>query len=215
MKEKILRAFNLTEMMANDEDNGHIVEGYAAVFNSKTNIGGLFNEQIDSRAFDNCDFDDACLLVNHDTSRIALARCRRNTSNSTLQLSIDSKGLKTKANLDIENNTEARNLYSAIKRSDIDGMSFMFIVEDDKWEGLDTDMPLRTITRISKVFEVSAVNFPAYSNTEIYARSTDTLENEKRALENARSVALVNDKNLEVERQKILFHIKQLQGGNL
>lgn len=214
MKEKVLRAFNLTEIMTNDEDSGHIVEGYAAVFNSKTNIGGLYTEQIDSRAFDSCDFDDACLLVNHDTSRLALARCRRNTSNSTLQLSVDSKGLKPRANLDIENNTEARNLYSAIKRGDINGMSFMFIVEDDKWEGLDTDMPLRTITKISKVFEVSAVNFPAYASTEIYARSTDALENEKKVLANARSVALVNDKNLEVERQKALFRIKHSQGGN-
>ena len=208
MKEKILRAFNLNELITNDED-GHTVEGYAAIFNSKTNISDLFDEQIDSRAFDECDFDDACLLVNHDTSRLALARCRRNTTNSTLQLSIDSKGLKIKANLDVENNTEAKNLYSAIKRGDIDGMSFMFIVEDCEWDGLDKDMPLRTITKISKVYEVSAVNFPAYSNTEIYARSTDALENEKRVLANARSVALVNDKNLEVERQKALFHIKR------
>lgn len=207
MKEKILRAFSLNELVASDED--HNVEGYASVFNTKTNIAGLFLEQIDSRAFDECDFDDVCFLVNHDTSRIALARSRRNTANSTLNLSTDAKGLKVRANLDIENNSESRSLYSAIKRGDIDGMSFMFVVEDDEWTGLDTDLPTRTITKISKVYEVSAVNFPAYKDTEIYARSSDALENEKLVLENARSVALVNGKNLvEVERLKTLFNIK-------
>ena len=213
MKEKILRAFNLTQVTTSD-DEGHTLEGYAAVFNSTTNIAGLFNERIDAHAFDECDFSDVCFLVNHDTSRIALARSRRNTPNSTLQLSIDSRGLKTRANLDIENNSEARNLYSAVKRGDVDGMSFMFMVDSDEWSDLNSDMPTRTITKVSKVFEVSAVNFPAYSDTEINARSADALANEKKALENARSAALVNEKNLELEKEKALFEIK-LKGGNI
>lgn len=207
MNQKLMRAFNITDISANDEENKNIVEGYASVFNSRTDIGGLFYEEIDPHAFDECVFDDACLLVNHDTSRIALARCRRNTSNSTLQLSVDEKGLFIKANLDIENNTEARNLYSAIKRGDIDGMSFMFVVEGDKWDDLKSDMPKRTITKISKVYEVSAVNYPAYKDTSIYARSDGALENEKKALANARSSSLENEKNLELEKRKFLFKI--------
>lgn len=210
MEQKITRAFNLTELATNDE--GNIVEGYATVFNSFTNIGGYFLEQIDARAFDDCIFDDACLLVNHDTSRIALARCRRNTPNSTLQLSVDSKGLHQRAVLDIENNADARSLYSAIKRGDINGMSFMFTVEGEKWDDLESDLPKRTITKISRVYEVSAVNFPAYEDTEIYARSADTLENAQKALANARSASLANDNDLELLKAKILFNIKA-KGG--
>ena len=206
MSEKVIRAYGLS---LDETKQGNIVEGYATVFNSPTVIGEMFEERIDPHAFDSCVFDDACLLVNHDTSRMALARCRRNTPNSTLQITTDAKGLFIRATLDIENNTEARNLYSAIKRGDIDGMSFMFTVDGDEWTDLKTDMPKRTITKISRVFEVSAVNFPAYKDTSINARSTSSLESDKKALENALSVALENDKNLELEKRKFLFKIKE------
>lgn len=207
--EKILRAFALD--LKTDEHG--TVEGYATVFNQRTNIAGMFDEQIDSKAFDGADLTDVVLLVNHDISRLALARSRRNTSNSTLQLSVDSKGLKIKAVLDVDNNTEAKNLYSAISRGDIDGMSFMFSVSDEKWENLREEVPLRTITKINKVYEVSAVNFPAYKGTEIYAKSSEPLANEKTALENARSVIKSQDAELALAKEKALFKIKSRQAG--
>lgn len=104
-----------------------------------------------------------------------------------MQLVLDDKGLYIKANLDVENNNEARSLYSAIKRGDIDGMSFIFYVDEEKWEDIESDMPTRRIQKIKKVIEVSAVNFPAYTGTDINARDQAVLDNAAMALENARS----------------------------
>ena len=101
---------------------------------------------------------------------------------------IDEKGMKIRVDLDTENNTEAKSLYSAVERGDIDGMSFMFQVDGDRWDDLDSDHPTRTITNIAKVFEVSAVTFPAYEATSIQARGlSEALDNAKTSLENAKA----------------------------
>ena len=90
--------------------------------------------------------------------------------------------------LDTENNTEARNLYSAVERGDLDGMSFMFVVGSDEWDDIDSEHPTRTITKLSKVFEVSAVTFPAYEQTSISARGlSDALDSAKESLENVKA----------------------------
>ena len=91
--------------------------------------------------------------------------------------------------LDTENNAEARALYSAVQRGDLSGMSFMFTVDTDKdiWEDTETDYPKRTIMSIRKVFEVSAVAFPAYPQTDIQAASEgETLDSVRASLESAR-----------------------------
>ena len=93
---------------------------------------------------------------------------------------------------DIENNVESKSLFHSIKRSDMDGMSFIFRVDEERWEDLDSDMPTRFITKIKKVFEVSAVNMPAYRDTDISARDQQALENARIVLENARSSELGN-----------------------
>ena len=104
------------------------------------NIANWFNEIIARGAFEGCDFTDVLLFVNHDASKIPLARSRRNNSNSTMQLSVDDIGLFMGANIDYANNSDAHNLYSAVSRGDISGMSFCFQVAEDNWDGLDTDM---------------------------------------------------------------------------
>ena len=126
-----------------------------------------------------------------------------------MQLNLDDRGLYVKASLDIENNSEARSLYSAVKREDIDGMSFIFYVEQERWDDLDTDMPTRHILKIAKVIEVSAVNFPAYTGTDINARDPRALDNAARVLDNARS-KLDNLKNglLELEKLKTQILMK-------
>lgn len=195
--ELVIRSFSMQDLQAVDE--GNYIEGHAAVYDEKTNIGGYFYEIIERGAFDECDFDDVLFSVNHDLRKIPLARSRRNNGNSTMQLNLDTKGLYVKADLDTENNTEAKNLYSAVKRGDIDGMSFIFYVKEDRWEDLDTDMPTRHILKVKKVREVSAVNFPAYGGTDINARDQAVLDNAVKALENARSKELDNsNEQLEV-----------------
>ena len=140
--------------------------------------------------------------------KIPMARSRRNNGNSTMKLEVDDVGLLVKADLDIENNSEAKTLHSSISRGDIDGMSFAFRIKEQTWENLDTDMPTRRIQKIAKVFEVSAVNNPAYTQTDINARDKEALENAKNALDNARSNELDNSNALEIEKLRTQILMK-------
>lgn len=175
---------------ADGENKGHVVEGLAAVYEQETRIADYFGEFIEvirKGAFDECDFSDVRLLVNHDFNGIALARSRRNNKSdkpNTMQLTVDDAGVHITADLDTENNEQARAVYSAISRGDMDGMSFCFYVEEDgqRWTK-ENGVERREILKVSKVIEVSVVNFPAYSGTNIDSRSLDS---DKRALENAR-----------------------------
>lgn len=185
------RSYNF-EIRAEESDIGKVITGRPIVYNSRTDLG-LFDEIIDVGALSNTDLTDVRFLVNHDVSKIPLARSRRNNGNSTMHLVVDEAGMGIRVNLDTENNSEARALYSAVERGDISGMSFMFAIRGEKWEELDSDHPVRRITDISTVVEVSAVTFPAYEATTINARGKEALENARVVLENARKAK--RDKN--------------------
>lgn len=175
------------EIRAEEEDGIGVLTGRPIVYNQSTDIGGWFAEIIDAGALDGADLKDVRFLVNHDTSMIPLARSRRNNGNSTMQFSIDAEGMRLDwVKLDIENNDTARSLFSAVKRGDITGMSFMFAVRSDAWDNLDTDYPTRHITQIDRVVEVSAVTFPAYEATSINARGREALDSAREALEKAK-----------------------------
>jgi HK97 family phage prohead protease len=198
------RSFAMPDLRADGE--GGTVHGHAAVFDQMTSIGGWFNEIVERGAFDKTDFRDVVFTANHNLQNIPLARSRNNNQNSTLQLSVDDQGLMTRATLDVENNSEAKSLYSAIGRGDITGMSFIFVIRDAKWENLDSDMPTRRITDIAKVYEVSAVSFPAYDGTDISARDQKALESARNALESARSgLESPNDEQALLELEKLKF----------
>lgn len=190
--ERITRHYIFEMRASKDDDEKGIIEGRAIVYDSETDLH-YFREKISKGALDNTDLKDVAFLVNHNTDMIPLARSRNNNENSTMQLIVDDKGLKIRVKLDIENNSEARNLYSAIVRGDITGMSFMFTVRAEEWSDEDKEVSLRTITDIEKVFEVSAVTFPAYEDTEINARCKLELENFKRTLENVKNITLDSD----------------------
>lgn len=181
------RSYNFDIRSELNEDGVGIVTGRPIVYNSRTDLG-YFDEIIEVGALDKADLRDVRFLVNHDTSKIPLARSRNNNANSTMQMTVDNEGMAIRVNLDTKNNSEARNLYSAIDRGDITGMSFMFMVDEggDSWENLESDHPLRRIKRISNVVEVSAVTFPAYEESSISVRNKEALENAKLALESAK-----------------------------
>lgn len=183
-----IRAFNFEVRAQEDDEHGTFVEGTPIVYDSWTNLG-WYDEMIDRGALADTDLRDVRFLVNHNTDMIPLARSRNNNENSTMQMSIDDEvGMKIRVNLDTENNAEAKALYSAIERGDISGMSFMFTVDGDRWEDESSEHPKRHIERISKVFEVSAVTFPAYEATNISARGlADVLDNAKASLESVRA----------------------------
>lgn len=191
------------EVRAEESEAGNIITGRPIVYNSRTDLG-WFDEIIEPGALNNTDLTDVRFLVNHDTSKIPLARSRRNNGNSTMQLTTDNDGLGIRVTLDTENNSEARALYSAVQRGDISGMSFMFGIRDEEWENLDSDHPTHHIRDISTVVEVSAVTFPAYESTEINARSKEALDNARSAVETARqqNAPSVDTDDLELLKEK-------------
>ena len=208
-KNELERRSYLFEVRAEETENGSIITGRPIVYNSRTDLG-FFDEIIESGALDNTDLTDVRFLVNHDVSKIPLARSRRNNGNSTMHLTVDALGMGIRVTLDTENNSEARALYSAVQRGDITGMSFMFGIRGEKWDDLESDHPTRRITDISTVVEVSAVTFPAYDATEINARSKNALDNARAALENAqqRNAAAVDTDELALLKAKYEFKSK-------
>ena len=202
------RSYNF-DVRAIENDSGEkIITGRPIVYEAKTNIG-FFDEVIARGALDGADLKDVRFLVNHDTRSIPLARSRRNNGNSTMKLSVDYEGMNIDfVKLDVENNSESRALYSAVKRGDITGMSFRFSIDDEEWLDRESDHPTRIIKKIGTVVEVSAVTFPAYEATEIYARSREELDSARAALENARAKSVDTD-NLELEKAKYNYLFKQ------
>lgn len=182
-----IRMFNFEIRAEENDQHGHFLTGRPIVYNSRTNLG-WYDEIIEAGALDGADLRDVRFLVNHNTDMIPLARSRNNTDGSTMQMIVDAEGMGIRVDLDTENNTEARNLYSAVSRGDISGMSFMFSVDGEQWDDLETEHPTRRIQKFSRVYEVSAVTFPAYEATSIQARGlSDALESAKESLESARA----------------------------
>ena len=200
MPQKEIRAFNFEVRAEENEEHGHFLSGQPIVYNERTDLG-WYDEIIEDGALTDTDLRDVRFLVNHNTDMIPLARSRNNNANSTMQLEVvPGAGLSIRVNLDTENNADAKSLYSAVERGDITGMSFMFTVDKDSWEDIDTEHPTRRVNSISRVFEVSAVTFPAYEATSITARGlSEALESAKTSLESAKA----ERRAVEVRKQKI------------
>lgn len=172
-EEFVTRAY-IASFDVSEEESGLIV-GTPIVFNQRTRIADWFGDEFDEiiapTALEKTDMRDVRLFVNHDLDKIALARSKNGNANSTMSFVIDGEGVHMRAKLDIENNAEARALYSAIERGDVDGMSFGFRVRGEEWSDIDSEVPTRTITDISILHEVSVVNYPAYPQTSVATRS--------------------------------------------
>lgn len=189
------------------------ITGRAVVYNSTTDIGGYYEEVIARGALDGCNLDDVFFFVNHDTRKLPIARARRNNGNSTMRVTVDNDGLYFEMFPDIEGNSEAAALYSAVQRGDVSGMSFRMWIAKESWDKLDTEYPKRTIFKIRKIDEISAVNFPAYKATNVSARSLDnesgTLDNVpkelRQALDNAKAQAKAKELALLKEKYKYNF----------
>lgn len=182
-----IRAFNFVVRAEENDEHGHFLSGRPIVYNSRTDLG-WYDEIIEAGALDGTDLRDVRFLVNHNTDMIPLARSRNNTENSTMQMTVDGDGMGIRVDLDTENNAEAKSLYSAVSRGDISGMSFMFTVDSDAWDDIESEHPTRTIRAIGRVLEVSAVTFPAYEATSIQARGlADALDSARASLESERT----------------------------
>lgn len=216
MKKKELEKRSYTfEVRAEQTESGEkIITGRPIVYNSRTDLG-YYDEIIEVGALDGADLTDVRFLVNHNTDMIPLARSRRNNGNSTMKMTADFQGLFLDfVKLDVENNMDARALYSAVQRGDITGMSFMFSIDDEEWEDLESEHPTRHIKKIGSVVEVSAVTWPAYESTEINARSKVALDNARSAVDTARQRNGLNSVDTELELLKAKTQTLLL-GGNL
>jgi phage prohead protease, HK97 family len=151
-----------------------VVEGYAAVYDQPTVLweydGVQYKEVIARGAFDGADLKDVPFKYNHSDNVMIMARTR----NKTLTLTVDEKGLAIQARL--ANTTQSRDLFELIKRGDIDKMSFAFEVQTGEY---DRATHTRTIKKFKRLYDVAAVDIPAYDQTSISARSFFELEREK------------------------------------
>ena len=215
MMDKEIRAFSFEVRAEENEKHGTFITGTPIVFDQATDMG-WYEEKIDREALKDADLKDVRFLVGHNTSMIPLARSRNNNENSTMQMTVTDRGMEIRVDLDTENNPEAKALYSAVKRGDMSGMSFMFIVDKDAWDDIDTEYPKRTIMSIRKVFEVSAVAFPAYEGTDIQAASDgQTLDSVRASLESAKK-KLAEDREAQAEAERrtaLLERLNNLKGG--
>lgn len=175
-KDREYRNFSV-ELRASTE-NEMIVEGYAARFNESTVLysfdGVDYSEVIERTAFDSCNMNDVVMNYNHAGKPVA------RTKNNTLQLNVDDVGLKIRA--DLSGTEEGRRLYEEIKGGYIDKMSFAFNV-DNGGDSYDRDTHTRHINTVQRLYDVAAVDMPAYDTTSIYARSYFSAEAEKEKAE--------------------------------
>ena len=181
-----MKEIRMVEMRAVESDE-MIVEGYASVFDSVTDLG-YYKEVIDRNAFDNADMSDIVMKYNHEDSVLPLARTR----GGTLQFEVDDHGLKIRARL--VDTTVNRDIYTLIKEGILSKMSFAFTVKEEQY---DYETDTRRILAFDKIFDVSVVDVPAYETTEIYARSKEDYEKEKQAY--------LDKKQLELEKQKMIL----------
>lgn len=157
-----------------------IVEGQAVTFEKETVLfkwgDTEYKEVIDRNAFNEADMTDVIFNYNHGGKVVARTR------NKTLELYIDANGLNIKARLD--GTEEGRKLYEEIKGGYIDKMSFSFTVKEESY---NQEEHLWRVLKVDKLFDVSAVDFPAYDTTSISARSSRlaVAECEQKALDRA------------------------------
>lgn len=157
------RSFSAANFRAVDEPNSYIVEGYATTFDEPYDFGfdGM-QECIARTALDGADMSD--VIFQYDHEGLVMARQR----NNTLSIMCDEHGLYVRA--DLGGSEQGRQLHEAIRNGLVDRMSWAFIIADGGWE-YDSATRTSTITKVSKVFDVSAVSIPANADTEIHARS--------------------------------------------
>lgn len=152
------------------EEPTYIVKGYATTFNEAYRLYGNeeyeVREMVNGNAFAECDLSDVIFQYDHE------GRVFARVSNNTLSLSVDEHGLLIEANLG--GTEEGRKLYEEIKGGYTNKMSFGFTVNEDELHEVSEDnkrIYLRTITKIGKLYDVSAVSLPANDMTEISARA--------------------------------------------
>ena len=175
-------------------ESSFLVEGYASTFEEYVLFeedGIQYKEKILPEAFEGTDFSDVVFLKDHTGT--VLAR----TKNGTLQISVDENGLFTKT--DLSKTSASRQMFEEIESEMYSQMSFAFIVDDDEY---NTTEHLRTIRHITKLYDVSAVSFPANPTTDISVATRSRFDG---FIEQEKAERLAREQEIEVARQKYLY----------
>lgn len=202
MKDKNVqfRGFHVTAETRSGEDNRELltIRGLPAAFNSETVLfqsnGVDYCESIDPHAFDNCDMSDVIFNYNHH------GRVFARTRNDSLRLKVTENGLEMEADMWADDTGHVE-LYRDIQRGNIDRMSFAFTINGERYEQSKGKF-LRTITSIDKLYDVSAVDIPAYDATSISARAAFEAESLRREAESRRLEKLSRARKITAERAK-------------
>lgn len=202
------RSMELRAVKKGDIPTGedYIVEGYATTFDDEYELfrdgNYIVNEKVDRDAFKNTDMSDVIFQIDHE------GRVYARTRNGSLSLDIDEHGLKTRTNLGLTESS--RGVYEDIDAGLYDRMSFAFTVNKDSYTEEEKDdgtiIVTRTILGIGKLYDVSAVSFPANPNTDISARSRDAIDGEIKRFEAER----LHEQKLKEMRDSINAQISRI-----
>lgn len=202
------RSMELRAVKQGDIPTGedYIVEGYATTFDDEYELfrdgNYIVNEKVDRDAFKNTDMSDVIFQIDHE------GRVYARTRNGSLSLDIDEHGLKTRTNLGLTESS--RSVYEDIDAGLYDRMSFAFTVNKDSYTEEEKDdgtiIVTRTILGIGKLYDVSAVSFPANPNTDISARSRDAIDGEIKRFEAER----LHEQKLKEMRDSINAQISRI-----
>ena len=175
-----------------DENRQYIVEGYASTFEPytlwTTEDGVEIKEQISPDAFEETDVSDVVFRVDHEGAVFA------RTSNGLISLEVDEHGLKTR--IDLSKTEKARGIFEDIEAGMYPQMSFAFTVEREAW---DRETHTRHVEKIGKLYDVSAVSFPANPGTEIGVSLRDRINGE---------IEAETAERLEAERQRLILQLR-------
>lgn len=175
-----------------EENRQYIVEGYASTFEPymlwTTEDGVEIKEQIEPDAFAETDFSDVVFRIDHEGPVFA------RTSNGLVSLEVDEHGLKTR--IDLSKTEKARGIFEDIEAGMYPQMSFAFTVEREAW---DRETHTRHVEKIGKLYDVSAVSFPANPGTEIGVSLRDRINGE---------IEAETAERLEAERQRLILQLR-------
>src|SRR5215207_5181332 len=143
----------------NIDTRGRTLHGYAAVYNVESEDLGGFRERIAPGAFSGVLDADVRALLNHDVNEV-LGR----TKSGTLRLFDEQRGLRFE--LDLPDSPLGQNVREAVRRRDLDGASFRFVVADEQWQG-----DVRTVTKVAELHDVTIASYPAYPAASVELRT--------------------------------------------
>ena len=194
------RSMELRAAVREENEQSFIVEGYATTFGDTYELyrdgNYIVKENVDRNAFANTDMTDVVFQIDHE------GRVYARTRNGSLGLEIDEHGLKTRTDLGLTESS--RSVYEDINAGLYDRMSFAFTVTKDSYaeeEQSDGSVILtRTILEVGKLYDVSAVSFPANPYTAISARSKDAIDGEIKRIEAER----LHEQEIKEMRSRIL-----------